>query len=854
MKEEIVVTSENPLVISDRKHIRLDTVILKNGGQIFVTTTSEIVIGTLKKQIDYTGDFNLPKYDIVVKANERTQNTLTLTGKNGVDGADETEFEPAGKGGEGLQGEQGLHGKNAPGLYLTIERLESDIFILNKGEDGFPGGDGGNGGNGGNSLTANQAGNGGKGGFGGNGGNGGNTGYVHVVYTSVNDKYPVVHDIPGAAGPGGNGGNGGRGGLSVLPQTCGLNGESGKSGLYGRNGIIIAESIVVRKFDLSKTQYKKYRQMIRTIKENIDEESSIEDIETLYYQELGGESLVKEVSPHMTRLIHSEARSLFHSCVCKADSDMKEVNIDINPMVQMDDDQKDYLIAKSGQFSKETRNIRKKYIDEDSSGKIGVSYDVSMPKILQNYRVKGVTICGNLTKNGSDWDEAIPIAYTYDFSKDTSSDDKFSMKDDLLGEIIDYDGLCDEIGYDIVTSIGYWDKYDSTHIEKQDTGVSFFSKNKENDIVPLIDNITVENPRKAQGNEDQYEGIYISYNRANYDAGHKYDYSFPEIKAADNGSVNVKLKVKGSVTFNKDVEAVTYPVDKNKSLPHINTRGQDKTHYNYTQNEVAACFSNTNKNTITFELKDDWRTTINLSLLNINKNNMLNLNCSFKYKVKNGILDKEHPDIQYPTFIIKSKAGLNKDDYYKHNIGSTVLYIPPIYVQYGCFARGTLITMGDGSSKPIEDITIGENVMIYGNSAVTVNNIVYGNDDKIVHIKLFDGKQIGVSFTHPIMTRKGLLQASNLEFGDEVLLADGTYEKVEYAYDDYYNDTVYNIYTTESGNYLLANGIVSGDSIIQSSYVSNENTEVLCVHKTAAMNEPHFINEFIRICEKNCIE
>lgn len=98
MKEEIVVTSENPLVISDRKHIRLDTVILKNGGQIFVTTTSEIVIGTLKKQIDYTGDFNLPKYDIVVKANERTQNTLTLTGKNGVDGADETEFEPAGKG------------------------------------------------------------------------------------------------------------------------------------------------------------------------------------------------------------------------------------------------------------------------------------------------------------------------------------------------------------------------------------------------------------------------------------------------------------------------------------------------------------------------------------------------------------------------------------------------------------------------------------------------------------------------------------------------------------------------------------------------------------------------------------
>ena len=183
---------------------------------------------------------------------------------SGGDGA------PGTSGSDGQIGNPGLPGRNAPTLYIFVNKIEGRLKIDVSGQDGGAGGPGQKGGDGGdgragrpgissfidcrsggqNGGAGGRGGNGGKGGQGGRGGAGG-----VLIIASDPGTLPSVKDLifanvkggkggkGGAAGAYGEGGKGGGGGSGNglcgggSPGPNGMHGNKGDPGDIGQNGV-----------------------------------------------------------------------------------------------------------------------------------------------------------------------------------------------------------------------------------------------------------------------------------------------------------------------------------------------------------------------------------------------------------------------------------------------------------------------------------------------------------------------------------------------------------------------------------------------------------------------------------------
>ncbi len=109
------------------------------------------------------------------------------------------------------------------------------------------------------------------------------------------------------------------------------------------------------------------------------------------------------------------------------------------------------------------------------------------------------------------------------------------------------------------------------------------------------------------------------------------------------------------------------------------------------------------------------------------------------------------------------------------NYYSTIL--PKIKLGYSCLAKGTLITMADGSQMAIESIGAGDHVTgalamnPSVNEAMEVVDVSVGVEAiEMYRLHLADGNSILMTETHPISTsNKGIVWAKELEAGDRVL-------------------------------------------------------------------------------------
>lgn len=86
-----------------------------------------------------------------------------------------------------------------------------------------------------------------------------------------------------------------------------------------------------------------------------------------------------------------------------------------------------------------------------------------------------------------------------------------------------------------------------------------------------------------------------------------------------------------------------------------------------------------------------------------------------------------------------------------------------------CFQPGTLVRMGDGSSKPIETIERGDNVLsAEGNVCKVIEVIEREYDGKLVNIKLWGHNHLYCTPEHPILTKRGYVKAIDLKESDFV--------------------------------------------------------------------------------------
>ena len=148
--------------------------------------------------------------------------------------------------------------------------------------------------------------------------------------------------------------------------------------------------------------------------------------------------------------------------------------------------------------------------------------------------------------------------------------------------------------------------------------------------------------------------------------------------------------------------------------------------------------------------------------------------------------------------------------------------------EFECFLAGTQITMSDGTTKNIEDIVVGDQVL--GQGGVT-NEVIEAEEIPAKLRQIFSINDGYLEFTpsHLLLTTEGWAAGDrdagmrahpdfediiSLEPGQELVLADGTTEILYKVESNFRNVAVYNINVTDGDDTFVAGGVASTGIIV----------------------------------------
>lgn len=103
----------------------------------------------------------------------------------------------------------------------------------------------------------------------------------------------------------------------------------------------------------------------------------------------------------------------------------------------------------------------------------------------------------------------------------------------------------------------------------------------------------------------------------------------------------------------------------------------------------------------------------------------------------------------------------------------TAREVPPVEIVAGCLAKGTLVTLASGMTRPVEQIKAGDKLKS-DSANLTVAAVASGVREASVTLTLADGKTLQVSTTHAIPTQRGIVQAQELRLGDTLTVRGGS--------------------------------------------------------------------------------
>lgn len=168
---------------------------------------------------------------------------------------------------------------------------------------------------------------------------------------------------------------------------------------------------------------------------------------------------------------------------------------------------------------------------------------------------------------------------------------------------------------------------------------------------------------------------------------------------------------------------------------------------------------------------------------------------------------------------------------------ANTLIVEPVDLQWGCLPGGTLVTLADGSRKPIENIAPDDLVLGPDGKPWHVATHIKGDDAGLIEVRAADGTIARMTMEHPVITgrdRHGRLRwttASRLAVGMGLITAKGP-SKVAAVEHVAFRGSVYNMAlrplgtdkTPASGSAFYADGLLVGDQTMQGLPAANPNT------------------------------
>ena len=170
-------------------------------------------------------------------------------------------------------------------------------------------------------------------------------------------------------------------------------------------------------------------------------------------------------------------------------------------------------------------------------------------------------------------------------------------------------------------------------------------------------------------------------------------------------------------------------------------------------------------------------------------------------------------------YVLSVTCSLNKSsDLHTFRIVNTGSYtnLLPIRFYWDCLAKGTLITMADGSEKPIENVRVGEKVKTLDGTNIVRDIVKRKEDEAMIVIKTEKGKEIKSTLSHPFMTVDGPIPANYISSGTELRTENGTCKVITACAEFFGICDVYNLILDKKGVMFFANGAASGDFNMQS--------------------------------------
>mmetsp|Transcript_28676 Transcript_28676/g.38238 ORF Transcript_28676/g.38238 Transcript_28676/m.38238 type:complete len:561 (+) Transcript_28676:93-1775(+) len=153
-------------------------------------------------------------------------------------------------------------------------------------------------------------------------------------------------------------------------------------------------------------------------------------------------------------------------------------------------------------------------------------------------------------------------------------------------------------------------------------------------------------------------------------------------------------------------------------------------------------------------------------------------------------------------------------------------YIKPLVFLWHCVAEGTMITLADGSTKAIENVSNEDSVKINSKGdtmPVLATTLGKAQPGEIYILNTANGDALTLSSKHLVITNNGAKQAQELKAGDLIQTQEGI-DTVKSIEKGTFNGNLYNLELGEDGNVpekgssFFANGVSVGDFQMQSHY------------------------------------
>lgn len=360
--------------------------------------------------------------------------------------------------------------------------------------------------------------------------------------------------------------------------------------------------------------------------------------------------------------------------------------------------------------------------------------------------------------------------------------------------------------------------------------------------VRVVDRITLNDPKFK--NNSSNNPIIMLYGRgADQNPDYKNaDYLGGEYKDNNGGEAGDKdlktlMPISGQIVFKEGYEfkGLTKPDKKKKKLmyrPTISIGGSQVVKYYQDNwgndpsvdydlkmyNDIKDCFKvdPDNKNVCNFDLKInnsvDWKADLKGAGELIKDNTRVldyQVKAAFRLDVAKGVIPGTVDlTIQYTA----NKAA----NLYVTTDGTSVVYIPPVRVYWGCIGKDSMIMTKCGL-KAVSEIKSGDKILTVDGAYVTVAQILKGWEKSIYTIRTAK-EQIQLTGGHPVLLSSGEeKKAFSLQKGDCLARLNGETSLVTDVIKEDYDDEVFNLLIQENdeGTFIYANGFAVGDADAQ---------------------------------------